>query len=191
MIDKKFKDIFKAATGKVFDEAIGDNKVDNLVSELKRCTDNELKMFTVSQLNSGVQSFQQQYSTPQFDGFKVVLTALVDRWRVMDDMEKQDLCQKIELTFKEIMTDNYSALGPETAELVASRYAKQMIDHLKANNKDPQKPIDLLYPHRREIAPKTDVVFSTIPDETTPPLVKKVQAAKLVQASALLKVNPY
>jgi hypothetical protein len=192
MIDKKLKAIFEAATGKKFDEAVGDNKVDNLVSELTRCTEQELLMFSCSQMNGGAVAFQQQYSTPQFDGFKSVLASVVDRWRVMDDNEKLDLTQKIELLFKDLMIKNWGALGPETAELIASRYTKQMIDFLKKNNLDPQKPIDQLYPHRRDIAPKTDVVNATTPkDQTTPPLVQANAKAAPISGMQTLKANPY
>lgn len=193
MINKELKDIYLAATGNFFSEAIGDNKVDNLVDELKRATEIELAMFVASQLNSGVQAFQQQYTTPQFDGFKVILKSLVDRYRVMDDAEKLDFFQKIEIFFKDLMQKNYSALGPEAAELVASRYAKQMMDWLKKQNLDPQAPTDTLYPHKRELAPKVDVVQITVPvDTTTPAIVQNVNKAKERDSNVgQLIVNPY
>jgi hypothetical protein len=156
MINKNFSKIFEDVTGQTMNEFVGDSKIDNMVDELRRSTDIELKMFSASLINSNVNSFIQQYNTAQFEGFKEILGAIIDRYRVMDDAEKLDLFTKIELMFKDIMAQNFSALGQETAEIIASRYSKQMLQYLKSQNLDPQAATDTLYPHQRQLAAKAD-----------------------------------
>lgn len=155
-MDKNLIKIIEDVTGQSIVEFVGDNKIDNLADELKRATEIELNMFAASLINTNANSFMQNYSTPQFEGFKAIITGIVDRYRVMDDAEKLDLFQKIELMFKDLMTKNFAALGPETAEIIASRYSKQMLQFLKDKNVDPQAATDTLYPHKRELAPKAD-----------------------------------
>ena len=170
---------------------MSDTKVDNLAEELKRSTEIELNMFAAGLLNTSFNSFMQSYTTPQFEGFKTVIGSIVDRFRVMDDAEKLDLFQKIELMFKELLTKNFGALGPEQAELIASRYSKQMIQFLKDKNTDPQSATDTLYPHRRDINGKAEPVGDTEPWQAK--VQAKMQVADLTNDDAIdaLILNPY
>jgi hypothetical protein len=156
MISHEIHEIFESAAGMKISEAVGDNKVDNIIGELTRSTEVEIGMFVASLLNSSVNSFKQQYNTPQFEGFKKAMNASIERYRMMDESDRTDLFQKIEIMFKDIFFKNYAHIGHEEAEIVAMRYAKQMQSLLKEQNKNPQQPIDDLYPHQRNIAPKAD-----------------------------------
>lgn len=197
---EELSSLFNGITGTELNEYVGDNKIDNLADELKRSAEIELKMFATSLLQTNLNLFLQAFVTPQFASFKTCIDAITDRYRVMDDQERLDLFQKMELMFKEIFINNFSALGPETAELIASRYAQQMVKHLKDNNKDPQQAIDLLYPHRRDINAKAEPVGDTIPnsipspDETWQAKVQaKMNMADLMndKSTAVLVANPY
>ena len=117
---------------KSLEEAIGDNKIDNLADDLKRATEIELGMFAASLMNSYANDFIQSFRTPQFEGFREAFSDVVARYRVMDGTEQGDLFQKIETMFKDIFVQRFSALGPEAAELMAQRYSGQMVDMLKA-----------------------------------------------------------
>ena len=75
------------------------------------------------------------------------------RYRVMDGMERQDLFRQIEGMFKSIFLQKFSSLGPETAELIAVRYAGQMVKQIKESFDNPMDPIRDLYPKDRELYP--------------------------------------
>jgi hypothetical protein len=126
-------------------EAIGDDKVDNMVDELKSVLEVELSMFLISLLNTNFSLFEKSYTNPQYEGFRRALTDLQQRFKVMDQLAKQDLFNKIEIVFKDIFRTSYSAMGPETAELIATRYASQMNKNLKAVMDDPQAALKDIY----------------------------------------------
>ena len=113
-------------------EALGDNKVDNIVDDLARAADIELQMFSASLLNTQAKEFLQSYRTPQFEGFRAAFRAVVARYRVMDGTEQGDLFHKIEILFKDIFVQKFGALGPEAAELMSQRYSNQMVAVLKS-----------------------------------------------------------
>lgn len=127
---------FAAETKRRFDlhEAIGDNTVDNLMDALKRSTAVEVNNFTVALLNANVDKFQYAYRLPQHDQFRQDLRNVLERYRIMDGMEQGDLFVKIESMFKDLFVERYGSLGPEAAELIAVRYAKQMVLFLKENS---------------------------------------------------------
>ena len=158
-MDKNLALLYGEMLNKPLLEYVGDNKVDNLADELRRSTEVELAMFVGSVLNTQYKQFMSSYSTPQHDGFQRTIAAIRDRYCVMDDQEKIDLAQKIETLWKDIMVKQYGALGADSAELVATRYAKQMISWFKEGAKDPQ---DMLYPHNRELAAKADPADATV-----------------------------
>jgi hypothetical protein len=158
-VDKNLAFLYEEILNKPLLEYVGDNKVDNLADELRRSTEVELAMFVGSVLNTQYKQFLNSYSTPQHDGFQRTISAVRDRYCVMDDQEKIDLSQKIETLWKDIMVKQYGALGADSAELVATRYAKQMISWLKRTEKDPQ---EMLYPHNRELAAKADPADTTV-----------------------------
>lgn len=191
MINNALNKMFLEFTGDNLNEFVGDNKVDNLADELKRSTEIELNMFAASLINTNVNSFMQSYTTPQFEGFKTTMGAIIERYRVMDDAEKLDLFQKIELMFKDLMTKNFAALGPETAELIASRYSKQMLQYFKDKNVDPQASTDTLYPHRRDINAKAEPVADTEPWQAK--VTAKMAVADITNDGAIdvLVSNPY
>jgi hypothetical protein len=135
-------------------EAVGDNKVDNMIEETRRSVEVEISMFVLALLNTSLKAFAQQYRTPQHEGFRGAMQDLYERYRVMDGTERADLFEKIELMFKGIFQDNYDSLGPDAAELVAKRYAKQMCDMIKAENRDPMASTELLYPNQTDLYPK-------------------------------------
>lgn len=158
-MDKNLQSLYSEILNKPMTESIGDNKIDNLADELRRSTEVELAMFVGAILNTSYKAFAGNYATPQHDGFKRTIEAIRDRYCVMDDMEKLDLAQKIEIMFKDIMVKQYGALGADSAELVATRYAKQMINWFKVGEKDPQ---EMLYPHNRELSAKADPADATV-----------------------------
>lgn len=112
-------------------EAVGDNVVDNMMDELKRAVDVEMGQFVTSLLNSNVMKFLYAYTVPQYEGFQEALQVVVERYQVMDGTEQGDLFAKIDNLFKDMFVDKYAALGPEAAELVAKKYAMQMVNWLK------------------------------------------------------------
>lgn len=114
-------------------ETVGDNVVDNMVDELRRAVDIELGQFVMALLNTSIQNFMYAYSVPQFEGFKENMGVVLDRYQLMDGSEQGDLFAKIEIMFKDLFVQKHSSLGPEAAELVAKKYALQMINYLKAN----------------------------------------------------------
>jgi len=113
-------------------EAIGDNTVDNLVDELARGTAIEIGQFVAGLLSQNVENFSFAYDRPQHEGFKQSLGAVVARFQLMDGSEQGDLFTKIQILFKNLMVSKYPDLGPEAAELIAVKYAKQMIFFLNA-----------------------------------------------------------
>lgn len=114
-------------------ETIGDNSVDNFMQELERAACIEVGRFVGSLLNSHIQRFLHCYDMPQHEEFRSVFKQVLNRYQIMDGDEQGDLFRKIENMFKDIFVNKYSDLGPEVAELIAKRYAVQMIDVLKQN----------------------------------------------------------
>jgi len=118
-------------------ESIGDNKVDNMVDELKSVIEIELANFVITLLNTNFSAFENSYTNPQFEGFRKALNDLKMRYKVMDNLDKQDLFNKIELIFKDLFRKIYCAQGPEVAELIGTRYAEQMVKNIKHTEADP------------------------------------------------------
>ena len=118
----------------VLKEAVGDNSIDNMIDELKRAVDVEMGQFVTALLNSNVSNFLYAYAIPQYEGFREALRVVLERYRVMDGTEQGDLFTKIENLFKDLFVEKYASLGPETAELVAKKYALQMVAYLKKNS---------------------------------------------------------
>lgn len=115
-------------------EAIGDNKIDNMVQELGRVTEVELGMFVATMLQKTVSLFAYDYEAPKYDGFEKAFKDIKERYQVMSGEEQGDLFTKIEQMFKEIFVQKFSGLGPEEAEATAKLYANQMIGILKDNS---------------------------------------------------------
>lgn len=115
-------------------EAIGDNKVDNLIQDLQRVTEVETSMFVARLLQTNVKKFAFSYNLPQYEAFREAFKDVLGRYLVMDGEEKGDLFVKIESMFKEIFVQKYAGLGPEAAEQTAKLYAEQMICILKQNS---------------------------------------------------------
>lgn len=115
-------------------EAIGDNTVDNMIDELKRATGIELGRFVGSLLGANLNTFIHSYTVPQHEEFREIFNQILSRYRVMDGMDQGDLFKKIEIFWKDLFVERYADLGAEVAELVAKRYATQMVLVLKANS---------------------------------------------------------
>lgn len=129
-----YSEIMKSLGEKPVVEMIGDNTVDNLLADLRRTTSIEVGQFVGGLLNGSVNQFAYAYSMPQYDEFKRSLENMCVRYKVMDGMEQGDVCLKVTAMFKDIFTSTYGALGPEAADLMAVKYAKQMIDYMKAQS---------------------------------------------------------
>jgi hypothetical protein len=115
-------------------EAIGDNTVDNMMDELTRSTNIELGKFVSSLLNTNINLFLHSYNLPQYEEFRSSFRLVLNRYQVMDGSEQGDLFRKIENMFKDIFISKFGDLGPEVAEVIAQRYAVQMVDMLKKNS---------------------------------------------------------
>lgn len=113
------------------EEAIGDNTVDNLVADLSRATEVEVGKFVGALLNVSTDNFLFAYAVPQFEGFATTFKNVTQRYQMMDGTEQGDLFAKIEIMFKNIFVDKYASMGPDVAELIAKKYAVQMIEQLK------------------------------------------------------------
>jgi hypothetical protein len=113
-------------------ENIGDNTVDNLMDELNRGVKIELGKFVGSLLNTGINRFLHSYNLPQYEGFRSAMINIIDRFRVMDGADQGDLFRKIDNMFRDIFISQYGHLGPEIAEMIAKKYAVQMIDFIKS-----------------------------------------------------------
>lgn len=129
-----YRAIMKAMGHDSMVEMIGDNTVDNLISELTRCTTIELGHFAAGLMHVSVNKFEYAYETPHYDEFKAALTNLINRYKVMDGLEQGDTCMKMLAMMKDIFTSNYGALGPEAADAMATQYAQHMIDFIKSQN---------------------------------------------------------
>lgn len=139
------------------EEQVGDNKIDHMAEAIRRSVDIEIDMFVASLLNSMVNDFGKSYTNPQYEGFRMAMQDIEQRYRVMDGMERQDLFQKIENIFKGIFLQKFNALGPEAAELAAVRYAGQMIKKIKESYDNSAQPVIDLYPVDNELVPATDM----------------------------------
>jgi len=158
-------------------EQVGDNKVDHMVESIRQSVEVELNMFMVSLLNTNVKEFEKSYATPQFEGFRDAMADIEQRYRVMDGLERQDLFVKIENVFKGIFLQKFNALGPDVAELVAIRYAGQMIKKVKDSFENPMDPINDLYPADKELYPNAspEVQPLTSPEATAQALDQLAQ----------------
>jgi hypothetical protein len=134
-------------------EQIGDNKVDNMVGDLARSTEIEIQMFVASLLNSNIKTFLRFYVVPQFEAFKTAVSDIQERYKVMDELERTDLLHKIESMWKDIFIRNFGILGPDAAEMMATRYAAQMIREIKIGLEDPLSTQEKLYPKAKELYP--------------------------------------
>jgi len=137
-MDKESQEIYRmmgelATFGEV-SEAIGDNVVDNMMADMARATSVELSKFVASLLNTNLNTFMHSYQMPQYEEFRGAFRMILSRYQVMDGLEQGDLFQKIENMFKDLFIRHYSALGPEVSEVIARRYATQMIEMLKVNS---------------------------------------------------------
>lgn len=112
-------------------EDVGDNTVDNMMTELYRSSKIELGKFVGSLLNANLNRFLQSYNLPEYEPFRNVMRNIISRYQVMSGSEQGDLFVKIEGMFKDIFVSQYGHLGPEIAELIAVRYAVQMIQFIK------------------------------------------------------------
>jgi len=137
-MDKDSQEIFRMmgelGTRGPISEAIGDNTVDNMIDELTRSTNIELGKFVSSLLNTNINLFQHSYNLPQYEEFRSSFQMILNRYQVMDGSEQGDLFRKIENMFKDIFISKFGDLGPEVAEVIAQRYAVQMVDTLKKNS---------------------------------------------------------
>ena len=133
-------------------EAISDDKVDTMVNELKSVIEVELAMFAVSLLEKYVGAFEESYASPQYEGFRKAVADLQLRFKVMGQLEQNDLYSKIEVLFKDVFRKAYSAHGPDVAESVAIRYAAQMNKNLMKVLEDPTSAMkDIVYPDSDEL----------------------------------------
>ena len=112
-------------------EEIGDNSVDNMMTQLQRSCGVELGKFVGSLLNTGVGRFLQSYNMPEYEPFRHAMMDIISRYQIMSGSEQGDLFLKIENMFKDIIMSQYAHLGPEIAEMIAKRYAVQMIQFIK------------------------------------------------------------
>jgi len=114
-------------------ETIGDNTIDNMMDEMVRSANIELDRFVVSLLNSNLKIFAQCYNLPQHEDFRIVFRKILYRYQIMDGSEQGDLYVKIENMFKDIFINKYNQMGTDISELLARKYATQMIDILRGN----------------------------------------------------------
>lgn len=117
--------------GKVIFEDIGDNTVDNLMTELSRAASVELGKFVGALLNTNMNKFLQSYNMPEFEPFRAVMKDVISRYQIMSGSEQGDLFLKIENMFKDIFVDQFGHLGPEIAEMIAKKYSVQMVQFIK------------------------------------------------------------
>jgi hypothetical protein len=114
-------------------ESIGDNTVDNLVSELARCVSIELDLFVVDVLNKLAKDFARDYHMPFYEDFKTAFKLVLNRYQLMSGDEEGDLFKKIENLFLNIFSDKFNAAGHEVSDVIAKKFSNQMINFLKAN----------------------------------------------------------
>lgn len=112
-------------------EAIGDNKVDNLLSELKTFTADEIELSAVKSLAKHVNEFVGAYESPIDPRFKEKVIEIILRYRVMDGVEQQDLFDKIRIMFNDIFYAKFPTAPSAVKEEAAQLYAHQMIAILK------------------------------------------------------------
>lgn len=114
-------------------ESIGDNTVDNLVAELARCVSIELDLFVVDLLNKLAKDFARDYHMPFYEDFRTAFKLVLNRYQLMSGDEEGDLFKKIENLFLNIFSEKFSASGHEVSDVIAKKFANQMINFLKAN----------------------------------------------------------
>lgn len=119
-------------------EEIGDNSVDNMMTELERSCGVEMGKFVGSLLNTNVDRFKHCYNMPEYEPFRHVMRDIISRYQIMAGSEQGDLFLKIENMFKDIMIGQYAHLGPEIAEMIAKKYAVQMIQFIKEHGVTPK-----------------------------------------------------
>lgn len=124
-------------------ESIGDNTIDNLVDELARATAIEMEMYANDLLSKMVQGFARDYSMPFYDEFKSSFRLLLSRYQLMSGDEEGDLFRKIEHMFMNIFSSKFSSQGYEVADVIAKKYATQMIRFLKHNKIQANSNLDL------------------------------------------------
>lgn len=129
-----YRDVLKAMGIAPVVEMIGDNTVDNLMTELVRCTTIELSQFVAGLLHTSVNKFAYAYETPQYEDFKQALANIAARYKVMDGLEQGDVCLKITAMMKDIFASHYGSLGPEAADAMAVQYAEHMLAWIKAQD---------------------------------------------------------
>jgi hypothetical protein len=115
-------------------EAVGDNKIDNMMADLKLAAGVELERFAMKMLADGMSKFAQQYATPEYLPFKEKVVDLIMRYRVTDGEEQADLFNKIQSMFKQIFVEKFGADSAEKAGVLAMQYAEQMIAIFKKNS---------------------------------------------------------
>ena len=169
----------------------GDNKVDNMMDSLHRATEVEMMQFVAILLNASLEEFARAYIKPQFDGFGKAFDDIQERFRVMDDLEKQDLYHKIENMFKDIFMKNFNSLGPETSELMAVRYAGQFIKELKLGNQDPLNPMKSLYPKNPSLYPEADPAVANSDVESRAQEIEQEMKPKSVHSNIPRYEQPY
>lgn len=114
-------------------ESIGDNTVDNIVAELSRCVSVELDLFVCELLNKMVNNFAHDYHLPFYEDFKTAFMLVLNRYQLMSGDEEGDLYKKIDNFFLNIFSEKFSSGGHEVSDVIAKKYAVQMINFLKAN----------------------------------------------------------
>lgn len=115
-------------------EAVGDNKIDNMMADLKLATSVELDRFAMMMMADGLSKFTKQYVTPEYAPFKQKVVDLIMRYRVTDGEEQADLFNKIQSMFKQIFVEKFGADSAEKAGVLANLYAEQMIAIFKKNS---------------------------------------------------------
>lgn len=114
-------------------ESIGDNTVDNIVAELARCVSIELDLFVVDLLNKMVRDFARNYHLPFYEDFRTAFSLVLNRYQLMSGDEEGDLFKKIENFFLNVFSEKFDSAGHEVSDVIAKKYAAQMIMFLKAN----------------------------------------------------------
>lgn len=130
-MDKNISVLFEEV-GRVT-ESIGDNTVDNIVDELSRCVSVELDLFVVDLLNKMVRDFARNYHLPFYEDFRTAFNMVLNRYQLMSGDEEGDLFKKIENFFLNIFSEKFNSAGHEVSDVIAKKFAMQMIQFLKAN----------------------------------------------------------
>lgn len=112
-------------------EAIGDNKVDNMLSELKTFTADEVELCAINTLAKYPNEFLKYYETPIDPRFRDQVIEIIKRFRVMDGVEQQDLFDKIRIMFNDIFYAKFPTAKSAEKEAAAQLFAHQMIAIIK------------------------------------------------------------